>query len=763
MQPVRLLLLSVFVLCCFSTTETMAFRDGYAYGMEFTNDNLGGFRFWRMNVEDGVVEEVGRFRHGMFGSYGVIDSRNDVFCVLASRSGISGYDLATLDLETGEEVNSFEIDVRAPLGLCFNPVDGLIYAMERLNSGGSQLIAMNAADGSVTRFDPVPLSGMSQCSGMLDYTRGRYHVLTSGGGTSVIDINTGQVVDSYASSIQMWGARFDPITGLFYGFFGRSGRDMVSFDPDTKAISIIKAGLISRGVNICVGGLDVNRRLFLHATGSHQIGIFDLDGNLIRSIDDPTPGVRMKWNVYTPAVDVHTHSKISGKIYGDHNSNCELDGSDSPIGYHEIRFLPGNRRVYTNKEGEYVTYLPAGDYEISVAESDLWQNSCNNNPSSFTVNSDLDPIENLDVVLEPQRLIEALEVSITSSPTTVGRNVFYYIRLRNTGTLPYTGTVLFNHDPLLINFSSQPAADRYDAPVAQWDIQNLPIGVSRTIAIIMQVPRNEELMGEVVCAQVRLQKRSSEDLLRKYEDDEICSEITAPRDPNDIAVSPRGFGASGLIAQEDTTLAYTIRFQNVGSAPAQDVVILDTLDRDLDINTIHFGAASHEYSVSVLNDHILEFRFDGIFLPGKEVDEEGSNGSVKYKIDLNKGLAVDTEIHNRAAIYFDFNKPVITNTVLNTLGERVTGVDDAAGEAEGQLAAALTLTGAGDGLFVLHSNKMLEGRMSVFSVLGSKVLERRLNNSGEMTIDLRSQASGRYMLRVEADGESLVLPMTVRR
>jgi len=41
---------------------------------------------------------------------------------------------------------------------------------------------------------------------------------------------------------------------------------------------------------------------------------------------------------------------------------------------------------------------------------------------------------------------------------------------------------------------------------------------------------------------------------------------------------------------------------------------------------------------------------------------------ITYSIRQKPNLAIGTKIQNTAAIYFDYNAPVITNTTLNTIG-----------------------------------------------------------------------------------------------
>jgi hypothetical protein len=59
----------------------------------------------------------------------------------------------------------------------------------------------------------------------------------------------------------------------------------------------------------------------------------------------------------------------------------------------------------------------------------------------------------------------------------------------------------------------------------------------------------------------------------------------------------------------------------------------------------------------------LKFLFPNILLPDSNTNEVASHGFIQYSVKLNAGLPEGTLISNRADIYFDFNQPVLTNTV----------------------------------------------------------------------------------------------------
>jgi len=99
------------------------------------------------------------------------------------------------------------------------------------------------------------------------------------------------------------------------------------------------------------------------------------------------------------------------------------------------------------------------------------------------------------------------------------------------------------------------------------------------------------------------------------------------------------------------------------------VVIADTISHLLDISTLSPGASSHDYRWQVYENGILEFTFEDILLVDSFTNEPASNGFIKYKIDMNRGLLPTEEILNTADIYFDYNAPIRTNTTLHTIEE----------------------------------------------------------------------------------------------
>ncbi|MCB9296872.1 MAG: T9SS type A sorting domain-containing protein [Lewinellaceae bacterium] len=151
-------------------------------------------------------------------------------------------------------------------------------------------------------------------------------------------------------------------------------------------------------------------------------------------------------------------------------------------------------------------------------------------------------------------------------------------------------------------------------------------------------------------------------------DDIECRENIGAYDPNDKQALPVGYGESRFI-EPGTDIEYHIRFQNTGTDTAFTVVIRDTLSAWLAPASVKPGASSHDYRWALSGENVLTFIFDDIMLPDSNVNEPASHGFVKFLVSQRPGNPLGERIENSAAIYFDFNAPVITNTAFHTLGE----------------------------------------------------------------------------------------------
>ncbi|MEI6409158.1 MAG: T9SS type A sorting domain-containing protein [Bacteroidota bacterium] len=147
-----------------------------------------------------------------------------------------------------------------------------------------------------------------------------------------------------------------------------------------------------------------------------------------------------------------------------------------------------------------------------------------------------------------------------------------------------------------------------------------------------------------------------------------CQESRGAYDPNDKQGFPKGVGDEHWI-EPGTELDYMIRFQNTGTDTAFTVVVRDTLAEWLDPGSVRTGASSNPYSFQLSGKGILRFTFNSIALPDSNTNLAGSQGFLKFKVKVRPDVPLNTLIKNQAAIYFDFNAPVLTNTTVHKIGK----------------------------------------------------------------------------------------------
>ncbi|MBK7966530.1 MAG: leucine-rich repeat domain-containing protein [Bacteroidetes bacterium] len=170
------------------------------------------------------------------------------------------------------------------------------------------------------------------------------------------------------------------------------------------------------------------------------------------------------------------------------------------------------------------------------------------------------------------------------------------------------------------------------------------------------------MLDSQICIQVSLSTKTIElnynnNLLSK------CFTVVGSFDPNDKIVYP----SSNIDISGDRWLTYSIRFQNTGTADAENIFIVDTLNPSLDWSSFSLLSYSHTPQMQINNDGIIKFNFPNIHLPDSNTNEPASHGYVQYKIRAKDSLLIGSTIENTANIFFDFNAPLITNTTSNTV------------------------------------------------------------------------------------------------
>ena len=163
---------------------------------------------------------------------------------------------------------------------------------------------------------------------------------------------------------------------------------------------------------------------------------------------------------------------------------------------------------------------------------------------------------------------------------------------------------------------------------------------------------------------------------RSYDFD--CRIVRLAFDPNQKTAIPTGVGPDHLLAA-NKSIQYTIEFQNTGTDTAFRVLVRDVLPPQLNVLSFRPGYASNPYTWQILGNDTLEVLFFPIMLPDSNVNEATSHGWFTFDIEQQPDLPDGTLIENIASIIFDYNPPIVTNTVLHTIGKLTVSVDEPQG------------------------------------------------------------------------------------
>ena len=311
----------------------------------------------------------------------------------------------------------------------------------------------------------------------------------------------------------------------------------------------------------------------------------------------------------------------------------------------------------------------------------------------------------------------------------------------NPGTTVQNTSVTLSYTTLIDFTYSTPAPSSIDeeSGTVTWDLGTINPNSGSTINIYFQTDSSVEL-GEEVTFLAEINGVIS-DVNPANNTSELVRTVVGSYDPNDKQVTPSGVGETNRIDPLTDELIYKVRFQNTGTAPAVNVVIQDEIDMNtLNIQTLEVLNTSHDLTDVMMDGNKVFFAFENIMLPDSTADLEGSQGYVSFKIRVNQGLALGTVIENDAAIYFDFNEPIITNTAMVTLDEE-SSVD------EMSILELSIYPNPSNGLLNISSSVDVDN-IQLLDVAGRVVFQTTIN-SKQAQVDIPSSVeNGVYFLKL---------------
>jgi hypothetical protein len=223
------------------------------------------------------------------------------------------------------------------------------------------------------------------------------------------------------------------------------------------------------------------------------------------------------------------------------------------------------------------------------------------------------------------------------------------------------------------------------------------------------------------------------------------NQIVGPYDPNFKEVN---WGTQ--ISVTDMSLLpwfnYTIHFQNTGNDTAINIHIIDTLRHYFDLTSFELLSSSHSVQPVYLGNRIIDFKFNTIMLPDSNVNELKSHGYVNYRVKPSQNWPAGTHIQNGAAIYFDFNAPVITSPMITTVTSPLGIRSSTLSEVDFKM-----YPNPNQGILRIQSSKGVKEVM-IYSLFGTECAKYVIyGGERDFSLSLEPLTSGVYLIEVKGD------------
>lgn len=258
-----------------------------------------------------------------------------------------------------------------------------------------------------------------------------------------------------------------------------------------------------------------------------------------------------------------------------------------------------------------------------------------------------------------------LNVNYVSTEFRPGLSSTIWLNGFNDGCDTISGNLSIVLDTLVNYNFAIPPPDNISGDTLVWNFTSISYDSLHITPQIFVTTDTIANIGDVVCFEVFINPIPG-DADTTNNQKTYCFPVVNSYDPNIKSVYPQGECVSKYVLKNEK-LTYTIQFQNTGTADAINIYLLDTLDANLDLNSVRVIGNSHNVITEVLSGNVLKFRFDNIYLPDSTSDEPNSHGYVIYEVDPLPAVPNNTVINNTAHIFFDFNPAIVTNTVSNRL------------------------------------------------------------------------------------------------
>lgn len=427
---------------------------------------------------------------------------------------------------------------------------------------------------------------------------------------------------------------------------------------------------------------------------------------------------------------------VKGKVYADLNKDCNYDTYDSVVRHHPVFFESNTKKltVLTNLKGEFTQILPIGKYKVTYPHSNL--NSLICNVDSVTV--DTNTLDTLNFAMYPKDLVD-LSIKIIS-PGTIrlddARNVMLLVENKGSYKRNALVTLTFNKK---LKRKGGANYKLLEAGKIVFELAQIPPLSKVSLSNYFEASFDSFQINNTLRYYARLDTFINEkDTLNNF--DSAILKTVYSYDPNYIVCNHEPYADISV-----RKFKYFVEFQNEGNDYAQNVTVLDSLPIELSLASFQFLESSHPCILQV-NNNVLKLVYNNIYLQPKLQNEPKSKGWFVYEIAV-PNLPVNTLIKNRAAIYFDRNAPVLTNTSVVKIIQaantnRITSISTKSN------ILSLFPNPATRSIAIKNSSSGLKD-YSIYTLEGKLIVSSQIRGNTSIVLSTEKLIEGMYILKSE--------------
>jgi uncharacterized repeat protein (TIGR01451 family) len=455
-------------------------------------------------------------------------------------------------------------------------------------------------------------------------------------------------------------------------------------------------------------------------------------------------------NTYCTFVPGGTYYTIQGNNRFDVNNNgCSI--SDPVYPNFKINFSLGSTTstLIPNNTGNYSIPVGTGTFTLTPIGYNPTYFNVSPTTASVTFPAATSPaIRNFCIT--PNGIHKDVEVILIPLNSAVPGNIgAYKIVYKNNGNAIVDGNIRFvyNTSGIVQNFiSSTPTAISVSTAEINWNYTNLQPFESREILFSMLLNSPTQIPAVNVDDQLNLNVE-----ITPLIDDEFTTDnyfflkqiVRNSFDPNDKTCLEGTTIPPSMVGKY---VHYLIRFENTGTANAQNIVVKDIIDTNrFEINSLVPISGSHSFETRISNNNKVEFIFQNINLP---FDDANNDGYVAFKIKTKSNLVVGNSFSNAVNIYFDYNFPIVTNNFTTTI-QNPLGIE------QNELPSITVYPNPVKDILHFNTPELIV-KITVYDVAGRKVSSNEVIDN---KVDLSFLKKGHYILEIATATETSHVPL----